>query len=105
MNEIYLDESDYTIMCNTFCPTKFYTITFDGWKTPIMSLEDNTFREITELASKSIVNVVKIYKETHAFTQPQFFFKPDGTFGVKIGTLENERYESLKLKSDLNPIS
>ncbi len=46
-----------------------------------------------EMVSITIRGFIKLYKDTHAFSQPQLYIKIDGTFGVKIATMEIELYE------------
>ena len=95
-----LDEDDYKIIPINGCPTKFYSINFDGWGHFSSSSTDSGFIIAVNLAVKTIRSFIELYKETHAFTQPQFYYKPDGTFGVKIGTMENELYDQIYNKNE-----
>ncbi len=76
-------------------PTKFYTITLDGWKPITFACDDSNLNDILFLVSQMLGNIITRYKNTHAFTRPQFFWKPDGTAGIKVGLMELERYEEV----------
>ncbi len=76
-------------------PTNFYTITFEGWNKFKFEVDDEVFNKIIIMAYNTICSFIKLYEHTHAFTEPQFGFKPDGTCYIKIGTMENELYEKL----------
>lgn len=96
MQEVFsscLDE--FKQIPQNFCPTKFYSVSFDGWKSFVISHEDSTFNEILSLAGETAKNIIIKYQNTHAFTPPQFFYKYDGSFGVKIGLMELELYDEL----------
>jgi hypothetical protein len=91
--ESYLD--DYKLLPINMMPTKFYSVTFDGWDNPTIAADDPIFTEMVSFAAETARSIINKYKETHALTQPQFFWKPDGSFGIKIGLMELERYEEL----------
>jgi hypothetical protein len=95
MNEwIQIEETDYRIIPRCWVPTKFHTITFHGWQF-VISAQDQSCIDLFELASSTVTSFVRIYKNTHAFTEPQLSIKPDGEITIKIGTMENERYDEL----------
>jgi hypothetical protein len=87
--------SEYTKIPVNFCPTKFYSVSFDGWKNYTITCDDPTFNEIMTLAAESAKNIILLYQNTYAFTEPQFFWKLDGSFGLKIGLMELELYYEL----------
>lgn len=77
-----------------WCASKFYTITFDGWKLQELLCEDPILNEMLQMASNSVSGLVNLYKDTHAFTEAQFYYQcHTNLFGIKIGTLEIEEYE------------
>jgi len=84
----YLDE--YKIIPWDMQPTKFYSITFDGWDKVTFSCDDPTLNEMICIAGETAKNIISKYKETHAFSEPQFFWKPNGEFVIKIGLMELE---------------
>jgi hypothetical protein len=99
-DEFNLDENDYKIIPINRCPTKFYSITFQGWDKVSIDSNDSGLITMVKLATDTLKCLIKLYKKTHAFTQPKFYYKPDGTFGVKIGTMENELYEKIFNKNE-----
>ena len=76
-------------------PTKFFTITFTAWKLEIFRVDDKELNMIIEMACANMQYIVSKYKDTHAFTEPQFCWQTDGKIVVKIGILENEIYEKM----------
>jgi len=100
LNEFNLDPDDYKIIPLHICPTKFYSIAFQGWDKVSIDSNGSGLTTMVNLAAYTLKGFIKLYKETHAFTQPEFYYKPDGTFGVKIGTMENDRYEKLLNKNE-----
>lgn len=77
-------------------PTNFYTITFEGWNRMKFICENSTLNEMLEMSSQSINALIKSKKDTHAFSEPQFGYRPDnGTFFVKIGTIEKDLYKKI----------
>lgn len=94
---------DYIQIPYNFCPTKFYSITFEGWKSSTITYEDPTFNEMSSLGWETAKNIITKYLDTHAFTEPQFFWKPDGSFGIKIGLMELELYDKLMKKHENIP--
>lgn len=95
-----LNDEDYLIIPDYWMPTQFYTVTFEGWKNITLTVDDEAFNSALEMASKTIYLIIDKYKETHAFTQPQFGVKTDGVFFIKIATMEKEMY--VKLKENAN---
>ncbi len=100
VDQFNLNEEDYKIIPFTWCPTSFHTITFEGWKKNSFDFNDQVFSNIIELASKTLNLFIDFYKNTHAFSQPIFCLKPDGTFYIKIGMMTNDLYEDLKKRLD-----
>lgn len=98
MKLLQFDESEYRMIPHNWGlgAIKFYSITFEGWKGFCLIATDSTLNIILELASNTLKNLMNIYKETHAFTHPVLAFHPDGKYYLKIGTMENEIYDSLK---------
>ena len=80
------------------CPTKYYTISFEGWTKVELVVQDETFNQVLNIASQSLKSLIDMYKETHAFTEPQFIYDPKGVFKVRIATMELELYEKLMNK-------
>lgn len=75
-------------------PTKFYTISFDGWSNFTLTVDDPTYNEVKKMITSSLKTFVKIYGKTHAFSEPQLVYQPEkGTLCIRIGTLETEEYE------------
>lgn len=72
--------------------SRTFTITFDGWEKVEVSATDKTFNEVLKMANQSFKVFVKMYEETHAFTEPILRWSPDGVFTLKIGILEIEEY-------------
>ena len=96
-----LDEKDYRIIPITWQPSKFYTITFDGWNKFILDITDPIFMDLNVMAEETLRTFCNLYKNDFAFTQPQFYIKSDGTFTIKIGTLKNEYYDNLMNKKGI----
>lgn len=81
------------------CPTRFYTISFEGWEDIEISSNNDTCYEVLEIASASLIILITKYKDTHAFTEPYFSFMPDTSqIQIKIATMPNDLYENV-LKS------
>lgn len=92
-NVISIDEEKYNIIPSSWMPTKFYNITFEGWKGFSLDANCSVLTEMVTMASITIKGFIELYKDTHAFSQPGMYIKPDGTFGFKIMTMEIELYE------------
>lgn len=90
---------DYQTIPLHWCPTEFYSITFEGWKCTL-SATDESFNLMIKLASQTLEAFINLYKNTHAFTQPELYFTPEGKLGIKIGTMENERYNHMKKQQE-----
>lgn len=97
-----LNEDDYKIIPLNFCPTKFHSITFEGWNNFSFDINDEKFSILINLASQTVNYFIELYKEKYAFTQPQFCLKPDGTCTIKIGLIENDLYDSLMKAAESN---
>jgi len=87
-----LVEDEHKIIPLNWMPTNFYKITFEGWNCFTFDVDDETLSIIVEMASKTFHSFVNIYKKTHAFTEPEFCIKQDGTFYIDVGTMEIEEY-------------
>jgi hypothetical protein len=94
-DQLRLNEDDHKIIPITMCVPEFYTITFEGWKNYSLIIVDDGFMKIMELAKSTVNSFIDLYKQTHAFTQPQFIMKMDGMPCIKIGIMEIDRYEKL----------
>lgn len=89
---ISLNEKKYKIIPFHWGGTKFYNFTFEGWKGFSFDANCSILNEMVSMASMTLKGFIKMYKHTHAFSQPQMYIKPDGVFGVKISTLEIKIY-------------
>ncbi len=77
-------------------PTSYVTITIEGWKKCEIEINDLTFNCLIELAKCNLECIILSYKETHAFSDPCFSWRPnDGLCVLKIGLMENELYDKL----------
>lgn len=86
-----INKEEYKIIPNNLMPTEFYYISFQGRNGCYVDINDSTFREMMQLAKKSVDAFITKYKDTHAFSQPDIFFKPDlNNFTVIIGTMQND---------------
>lgn len=95
------EDLTYNIIPINWCPTKFYSITFEGWHPEIFNATDSELTDITILAGSFIRSFIKKYKETHAFTEPNLIYQPKGhLIIVKIGIMEKEQYDQLKKKKE-----
>lgn len=87
---------DYKIIPDNFCASNNFEMTFKGWTPCTIDINDPFFSNLSKFASMIVDNFIELHKDTHAFTHPQFHYRPDSNvFGIKIGTLEIERYEKL----------
>ena len=97
----YLTEKDFIQIPINWCATDFYKISFEGW--PGFTFQEvhdsNTLSEIMKMASTILDCFIRIYKDKKVFTEPEIHWKLDGTFCVKIGTLEKEEYERRTITS------
>lgn len=96
--ENYMKEKDYITIPSSWMPTHFYTISFQGWGEFTFVLDDPTLSEMTNMATRTLDYFIRMYKDEKVFTEPEISWKPDGTFCVKIGTLEKEEYERRTLE-------
>ena len=81
-------------------PDRIFTVTFEGWKAGSLVCDYDTMGPLLNMSTHALRGIIETYKDTHAFSQPDFFFRPhDGIFGVKIAIMENEKYEKL-MKAD-----
>lgn len=94
----YLTEKDFIQMPITWCANDFFTISFEGWGFTTFELDDPTFNEMMDMATRTLDCFIRLYKDDRVFTEPELRLKPDGSFSIKIGTLEKEEYER-RLKS------
>lgn len=85
-------------------PTRLYSIVFSGWGYITFDLDDDSFKEAIEIASKTLNVLIYTYNSTHVFTQPQIIYNPKTReITLKIGTLEKEIYDSYgKTESNQN---
>lgn len=82
------------------CPTKYFEASFKGWKKVELSCTNSALNEALYVGSKTLEAVVSMYKETHAFSDPVFTWKPDGEFCLKVGLMEMDVYEHIYKKKD-----
>ena len=102
--ENYMQENEHITIPMNWMPTEFYTVTFEGWKKFTFDTDNPTINEVTQMASKTLDCLINLYKDKYAFTDPQLGIKSDGTFYIKIGTLEKEEYERrMESQSTLSP--
>jgi hypothetical protein len=92
----FLDE--YKIIPYSMGCTKFFTVKFEGWEKITFTCEDETLNDLIELIGMTAQNIINKYKDTYAFTEPQFFWQHDGTAGIKIGAMPLELYDQLMEK-------
>lgn len=78
-----------------FCETRKYEINLIGWKPNYICELDGDFSKSFELIHYFLGKFIEIYKDKFAFTDPQFFWKPTGEFGLRIGTMDLEQYNDL----------
>lgn len=82
-------------------PIHFYSFSFEGWKFSL-DYTDPTMNEVMYLCGCNMNNFIQLYKDAHAFTQPQLAIKMDGTVLVKIATMELEIYHQMMEKNKSN---
>ena len=77
------------------CPTKYFEENFKYWKKFEFYCDNAALNEAIYVASKTLEAVISMYKETHAFSDPVFTWKPDGEFGLKVGLMEMDLYKHM----------
>lgn len=79
-----------------WAPTKKYSASFSGWGNYEFVCDDPTFSEIIQIMSHTLSGIISVYKDTHAFSEPEIIYKPDKhIFCIQIATLEIEQYNRL----------
>ncbi len=91
---------NYKIIPTNMSASKYYCVTFEGWQNVSFTAADQNLLDLIDLASSALTAIIFKYKDSHAFTEPQFFFKPDHSYGIKVGTLELEIYDQIMSKND-----
>jgi hypothetical protein len=99
-NLFNIDESEHYIIPINWCPTKYYTMTFEGWHGFTFDLGDPRRSIILDIASNTFKNFISLYKADYAFSTPEFRMKIDGTFILKIATMELDKYHYLMEKTN-----
>jgi len=89
ISQFILDE-DYEILPFDKFPEKLFTITFDGFSPYAIDCNDLQFENMCKLASESAKSFINLFKETHAITEPEIAFQPNGIAIVKIGIRKKE---------------
>lgn len=86
-----------TILPHSACPSRFFEVTFMGWGPCIIMHADNReWREIVTLVRETLNNIISIYKDEHAFSEPVMGYKPhENMFYLKIGIIELEKLSNL----------
>jgi hypothetical protein len=99
--EFVKDLPDFKIFPFQGNPDRVFTITFEGWKIGTLILDYDHLSPLIKMTTHTLRAIIETYKDTHAFSQPDFFYRPqDGSFGLKIAIMKNERYEELMEKID-----
>ena len=89
---IKADDKIKTIPMN-WMPAKFFTFTLEGWNKFTVVGDDTNFLEMITMANKIYKSFVSIYQKTHAFTDPQLSWAPDGLCKIKIAIMPIDEYE------------
>jgi hypothetical protein len=92
-NFIDIDNEKYKTIPMNWCASRTYELLFKGWENLTLDQNDESFRNVLKMAQKSLEAFCEIYVETHVFTEPEFIWRPEKGFAIKIGTLEIEEYE------------
>jgi hypothetical protein len=92
-------ESNHRVIPSDWQPTKMYSIMVEGWNAGSLNGDNSEWIRVLLFASKIFHSFVDLYKNTHAFTDPQLSYRADGTIFIKFGTMENELYERISKKS------
>lgn len=79
----------------SWCPSRFFSFHFNGWKAFDLSLENNELIQAVNVASSCIQSFYSIYGENFAFTDPILSIDKKGIITVKIGMMEMERYATM----------
>lgn len=88
----FFETQDYKIIPIYWGVTKFHTISLGGWKKITIDANDTTFTEVCKVASAVMKTFIDLFKETHAFSEPQIIFKKDGILVIKFGMMDIEEY-------------
>ena len=89
---IEVNDKIKTIPMN-WMPTKFFTFTLEGWSKFTVVVDDTNFIEMIDMANKVYRSFISIYQETHAFTDAQLSWTPDGLCKIKIAIMPIDEYE------------
>jgi len=101
-NLLNLNCEDYFIIPHHWGgPIHFYSFTFEGWQFSI-DHTDPSMNEVMYLCSSAMNNFIHLYKDTHAFTQPELMIKMDGSVSAKIATMELEIYHQMMERNKSN---
>ncbi len=92
---IHINSSRHRIIPMTWIPTKFYSLEFIGLEPSEINSRAEAFYNYFVFLGKAIYLFMDEYTDTHAFTEPQITIDDKGTIRIKIGTMENERYNKL----------
>lgn len=77
-------------------PTRFFEITFEGWKDFTIILEDPSIILISKMIRYNLLFIVKTYKGTHAFSEPYLTYLPkENSISLRIGLMELDTYKIL----------
>lgn len=78
-------------------PTNFYSFGISGFEKFKFTSDDLCFQECVDVLSASLKCFIDLRKETHAFTEPQLYYKPnEKSMTIKIGIMENEHYDMIE---------
>ncbi len=89
----FLKINDYKIIPMHWGVRRFHSISFDGWERLTFDINDRSFTECCNVAAALLKAFVELFKDTHAFTDPELIFKFDGVVSIKIGMMDIEEYD------------
>lgn len=73
--------------------SRFHTISLEGWEKPKIDCNDQPFTEACNVSSALFEAFIDIFKETHAFTEPEFILKSNGVLSIKIGMMDLKEFD------------
>jgi hypothetical protein len=95
IDELIKHTEECKIIPMEFCPRRFFTFTFEGWKITEVSIHDNELQSAINVASSTMKTFYEVNKYTWAFSKPIFILKNNGSCEVKIGIMDLKDYEEI----------
>ncbi len=93
---------DCKMLTRHMMPTRFLSISFEGWEEITILMDNPTFSFLMDLVILNLQAIISKYKDTHAFEQPHWSYNPQDTrMTLSLGIMELKRYEAfLKLNEN-----